>query len=195
MSVWVSFLSFGCYYTSEPTFMCKIGFTNERLFMSLVGPRGSGKTRLLFAMFASPTVFYPKLPKAYHIYKEYQLFFKEMAAKLNTDIVLYLDSEMIKMLENCVLVFDDSCEEVYHEKEIVMIAVAGRPKKIHCVFVRDILFNQSKWSRRIDLNTSYVLFLCLRATLSKLISLVDNQINRSSFEVVVKNLRLQVVIF
>ena len=97
--------------------MNKIIFTNDRLFMSLVGPAGSGKTRLVFAMF-----------------------------------VPCLDFEMIKKLENCLVVFDDSCEKIYQEKEVDKIVVAGRYKKIHCIFVKHNLFHQSKWSRTIDFN-------------------------------------------
>ena len=29
-------------------------------------------------------------------------------------------------LQNCLLVFDDSCEEIYQEKEFVKLAVSGR---------------------------------------------------------------------
>ena len=84
--------------------MNKIIFTNDRLFMSLVGPGGSGETRL---MLASPTTFYPKLQKTY-FYEEYQPLFKEMTERLNIEFVPCLHLEMIKKLENCLLVFDDS---------------------------------------------------------------------------------------
>ena len=52
------------------------------LFMSLVGPGGSGKTRLIFAMRASPITFYPPITKTYYFYKEYQPLFKEMSKSL-----------------------------------------------------------------------------------------------------------------
>ena len=42
--------------------MNKIIFTNDRLFMALVGPGGSGKTRLIYSMLASP-IFYPPIEK------------------------------------------------------------------------------------------------------------------------------------
>ena len=51
-----------------------------------------------------------------------------MAKKLNIEFVPCLDFSMIKNLEDCLLVFDDSCEEIYQEKEFVKLAVAGRHK-------------------------------------------------------------------
>ena len=43
--------------------MNKIIFTNDRLFMALVGPGGWGKTRPIYSMLASPTTFYPPIEK------------------------------------------------------------------------------------------------------------------------------------
>ena len=62
--------------------MNKIIFTSDRLFMSVVGPGGSGKTRLFFSMLASKT-FRPSFKKTFYFYKEYQPLFNEMAKKLN----------------------------------------------------------------------------------------------------------------
>ena len=137
--------------------MNKIIFTNDRLFMAIVGPGGSGKTRLIYSMLASSTTFSPPIFKTYYFYKEYQPLFKEMSEKLDIEFIPCLDFEMIKNLENCLLVFDDSCEEIYQEKEFVKLAVAGRHKKVHCIFVKHNLFHQSKWSRTIDLNTTHVI--------------------------------------
>ena len=136
--------------------MNKIIFTDDRLFMSVVGPSGSGKTRLIFSMLTSGT-FYPKFEKIYFFYKDYQPLFEKMSAKLNIEFVPCLDFQMIKDLENCLLIFDDSCEEIYQEKDFVKLAVSGRHKKVHCIFVKHNLFHQSKWSRTIDLNTTHII--------------------------------------
>ena len=80
-----------------------------------------------------------------------------MSERLNIEFIPCLDFEMIKNLENCLLVFDDSCEEIYQEQAIVKVAVAGRHRKLHCIFVKHNLFHQSKWSRTIDLNTTHVI--------------------------------------
>ena len=124
--------------------------------MSVVGPGGSGKTGLIFSMLASKT-FRPSFKNTFYFYKEYQPLFNEMAKKLNIEFVPCLDYSMIKKLEGCLLVFDDSCEEIYQEKEFVKLAVAGRHKKVHCIFVKHNLFHQSKWSRTIDLNTTHII--------------------------------------
>ena len=137
--------------------MTKIIFTNDRLFVALVGPEGSGKTRLIYAMLASPTTFYPPIEITFYIYKEFQPLFQEKSERINIEFNPCLDFEMIENLENCLLVFDDSCEEIYQEQAFVKLAVAGRHRKLHCIFVKHNFFHQSKWSCTIDLNTTHVI--------------------------------------
>ena len=84
--------------------------------MALLGPGGSGKTRLVHSMLASPTPFYPTIEKTFYFYKEHQPLFKEMSERLNLEFIPCLDFEMIKNLENCVLVFDLSSEGIYQEQ-------------------------------------------------------------------------------
>ena len=64
-----------------------------------------------------------------------------MSERLNIEFIPCLDFEMIKNLENCLLVFDDSCEEIYQEQAFVKLAVAGRHRKLHCIFVKHNLFH------------------------------------------------------
>ena len=68
------------------------------------------------------------------------------------------DFSMILKLENSSLVFSDSCKAIYQEEECDKIAVAGRHKNIHCIFVKNSLFVQSKWSRTIGFRTTHILF-------------------------------------
>ena len=49
-----------------------------------------------------------------------------MSERLNIKFIPCLDFEMIKNLENCSLVFEDFCEEIYQEQAFVKLAVAGR---------------------------------------------------------------------
>ena len=121
--------------------MNKIIFRSDRLFLSVVGPGGSGKTRLIFSMLASRT-FRPSFKKTFDFYKEYQPLFNEMAKKLNIEFVPCLDFSVIKKLEDCVLVFDDSCEQIYQEKEFVKLAVARRRKKVHCNFAKQFISSE-----------------------------------------------------
>ena len=62
---------------------------------------------------------------------------------------------MMKTLQDCWLIFDDPCEEIYQEKDFVKIAVSGRHRGFHCISVKQNLFHQSRWSRTIDLNTTH----------------------------------------
>ena len=64
---------------------------------------------------------------------------------------------MMKNLSNCLLIFDDSCKEIFDEKEVVRIATSGRHRKLHVIYVKHNLFHQSKWSRTIDLNTTHII--------------------------------------
>ena len=107
---------------------------------SVVGPSSSGKTQLIFKMLASPTTFKPTLGNIYFFRKEYHSLFKEIQDKIK-DIELLPCSkfQMIKNTKNCLLVFDDSCEEIY-QKKFVKLAVSGRHKKVNYIFVKHNFF-------------------------------------------------------
>ena len=57
------------------------------------------------------------------------------------------------------IVFDDICEEIFNEKDFVKLATAGRLKNVHVIYVKHNLFQQSKQSRTIDLNTTHLILL------------------------------------
>ena len=76
-------------------------------------------------------------------YRDYPPLLKQMSGKLDFDFVPCLDFEKIKKLRTFLLVFDDSCEELYQKNYSVKIATAGRDNK-HCVFVKHISSQQSK---------------------------------------------------
>ena len=57
------------------------------------------------------------------------------------------------------IVFDDTCKEIFPEKDFVKIATADRHKNVHVIYVKHNLFQQSTQSRTIDLNTThFILF-------------------------------------
>ena len=45
------------------------------------------------------------------------------------------------------MVFDDSCEEVFNDKEFFKLATAGRQTKISVIYVKRKLFQKNKQSR------------------------------------------------
>ena len=87
---------------------------------------------------------------------------------------------MISELENSLLVFDDSCEETFNDKEFFKLATAGPHKNISVIYVMHNLFQLSKWSRTIDFNTTHInLFKSPRDT--KQIGLIGRQLNYMQF--------------
>ena len=65
--------------------------------------------------------------------------------------------EIVNNLPDCMIVFDDTCEKIFNEKDFVKLATAGRHKNVHVIYVKHNLFQQSKQSRTIDLNTTHLI--------------------------------------
>ena len=63
--------------------------------------------------------------------------------------------EQISEIDDCLLVFVDSCKEIFHDKEFSKLLAAGRHKK-SMIYVKHNLIQQSRWSRMIDLNTTHI---------------------------------------
>ena len=143
--------------------MNKVILTHDRLFMAVVGPSGCGKTELIFNMLKGHT-FYPRFQKIYYFYKEFQLAFSKASREIpGISFIKYNGFEITKNLSNCLLIYDDSCEEIFKDDEFVKLATSGRHRKISILYVKHNLFHQSKNSRTIDLNTTHiVLFKSLR---------------------------------
>ena len=141
--------------------MNKVILTHDRIFMSIVGPSGCGKTELLFRMLKVST-FYPRFEKIYYFYKELQPLFKDMQRVIpGIEFLKYSGFGITKNLSHCLLIYDDSCEEIFNE--FVKIATSGRHRKLHVIYIKHNLFHQSKWSGTIDLNTTHIiLFKSLR---------------------------------
>ena len=72
-----------------------------------------------------------------------------------TEFLKYSGFDITKNLSHCLLIYDDSYEEIFNDKEFVKIATSGRHRKLHVIYVKNNLFLQSKWSRIIDLNTTH----------------------------------------
>ena len=60
-------------------------------------------------------------------------------------------------LENFLLIIDNSYEEIYNDKEFFKLATAGRHKNINVIHIKHNHYQQSKWSRTIDLNISHII--------------------------------------
>ena len=142
--------------------MNKVILINNRIFMVVVGPSGSGKTDLIFNMLQGRS-FYPAFPKIYYFYKEFQDTFIATQRKIpHIEFIKYSGLDITKKFSDCLLIYDDSCEEIFN-KEFVKIATRARHRQLHVIYVKHNLLQQSKGSRTIDLNTTHIiLFKSLR---------------------------------
>lgn len=147
--------------------------------MAVVGPSGSGKSLLIYQMLKGHT-FHPRFEKIYFFYQEYQPLYDSMQKDFNIEFISCINFEMIENLENCLLVFDDSCEEIYENKQFLKIATSGRHKKVHVIFVKHNLFHQSKNSRTIDLNTTHVIMFNSPRDVNQ-ITYFGKQLNKAAF--------------
>ena len=141
--------------------MNKIISTKERVFISLVGPSGSGKFQVIHDWLVFGT-FQPEFDKIYYFYQHYQSLYGLMSKNIkNIQFVQGVDFELIQNLPNngtkYLLIFDDSCEEISSSKEFVKIATAGRHKGlISTVYIKHNLFHQSRLGRDIELQSTHI---------------------------------------
>ena len=159
--------------------MNKIISTPDRLFLAVCGPSCCGKTDLIFKMLLHGT-FSPEFQKIFYFYQHDQPKFQSLEKKLNIEFKQFSGFELVSELENCLLVFDDSCEEIFNDKEFSKLATAGRHRNIIVIYVKHSLFQQSKWSRTIDWNTTHIiLFKSPRDT--QQINFIGRQLNNTQF--------------
>ena len=82
---------------------------------------------------------------------------KVSSREVNVKFMKFDGFGSVRKLENVLLVFDDSCDDIYNDKEFVRLATAGRHRGIGVIYVKHNLFQQSRWSRTTDLNTSHII--------------------------------------
>ena len=103
--------------------------------------------------------FYSKLGTVLYLYKEMQPAISEKVSsrEVKEKFMKFNGFGSLRNLETVLLVFDDSCEDIYNVKEFVRLATAGRHRGLNVIYVKHNLFQQSRWSRTIDLNTSHII--------------------------------------
>ena len=161
--------------------MNKVIDTSKRIFMAIVGPSGSGQTELILKLLMGNT-FYPKIGTVLYLYKEMEPAFSEKMSsrEVNVKIMNFDGFQYVRKLEKVLLVFNDSCEDIYKDKEFVRLATAGRHRGIDVIYVKHNLFQQSRWSRTIDLNTSHIILFKSPRDVQQL-DLLGRQLNVSKF--------------
>ena len=120
--------------------------TQDRVFMAVVGPPGCGKKEIVFKMLSRNT-FYPKFSNIIFLYREMPQIYNKIEKSLGVTFKKYAKLEFLNSLANCLLIIDDSCDEIYNDKEFVKLATAGRHKNVHVIYIKHNLYQQSKWSR------------------------------------------------
>ena len=124
--------------------------------------------------------FYLKFKSVYYFYQHEQPKFSSIERNLNIFFRKFSAFDFISQLENCLVVFDDSCEDIFNDKEFSKLATAGRHRNIGVTHIKHNLFQQSKWSRTIDLNkTHIILFKSLRDI--QQITYIGKQLNNTNF--------------
>ena len=79
--------------------------------------------------------------------------------RIHFEFVKFDEFDRLRNIEYILLVFDDSFEEIYNDKEFVKLALAGRHRGLDVIYIKDNLFQQSRWSRTIDLITSHIILI------------------------------------
>ena len=117
LSLFLNIIGFSWLCITKSKSMNKVIDISTRLFLAIVGPSGSGKTELIFKLLKGKT-FYPKFQRAIHFYKEIQPIYSEKSNTHSIDLLfIKLNGfDNLQNLENILLIFDDSCEEIYSDK-------------------------------------------------------------------------------
>ena len=79
----------------------------------------------------SGNTFYPKFKTGIFLYREMQQTKIKMEKKLGVTFKKYANLEFLIGLANCLLIIDNSYEEIYNDKEFGKLAIAGRHKNIN----------------------------------------------------------------
>ena len=118
-TVWVAILSSTVdYILPSPKAINKIMSTKEQIFISLVGPGGSGNSDPIFDWLKVDTV-QPVFDKIFYFYQHYQPLYSQMQRE-KLKFIQGVDFEMIEHFANngteYLLIFDYSCEKISNSK-------------------------------------------------------------------------------
>ena len=138
--------------------MNEIISTKEPVFISLVGPNGTGKLHFIFEWLKVGT-FQPKFDKFFSFYQHYQPLYGQMQRK-NLRFIQGVDFELIENLPKngtkYLLIFEESCEEISISKQFVNLATAGRHRGLHTIYIKHNLFHQITLGRDVELQKTHI---------------------------------------
>ena len=133
--------------------------TKNRFFISLVGPRKSGKTFLIPEWLKVET-FQPKFDKIFFSINTFNHSMMSCKKIDNLEFVQGVHFEFINSLKingtKYMLIFDDCCAEFCNSKEFVDIATAGRHRGFSTINIKHNLFDQSKLGTDVELQNTHI---------------------------------------
>ena len=93
----------------------------------------------------------------------------------NSEFVRGVNFDFIDSLKindrKCLLIFDDSCEEVCHSKTVVDIATTGSHRGLSTIYIQHNLFHHSKLGRDVELQNTHIVLLESPCDVMQLITL------------------------
>ena len=140
--------------------MNKLISTKNRVFLSLVGPAETGKSQLIYNWLQNGT-FEPKFDKIHCFYQYSQTLYDVMQKEVeNLEFVQGVHFEFIDSSNNngtkYLLLFDDSCDDIFNSKDFLDISTAGRHRGLSTIYNRDNLFHQIKLVRDVELQNTHI---------------------------------------
>ena len=90
------------------------------------------------------------------LYYEMQPIYTQFDQYSNVVFKKLTNMRFLQKTENCLLIFGNSCEEIFKDKEFVKLATAGRHKNNSVFYVKQYFYQRSEWSQTIDLNTTHI---------------------------------------
>ena len=79
------------------------------------------------------------------------------------------------------LIFDDSCGEIYNDREFLNIVTSVRHRVVQVIYVKPNLFQQSRISRTLDLNTPQIIMFKPPRDISSQLEFLEKQLKKSVF--------------
>ena len=133
--------------------MNKVIDTSTRVFKAIVRTSGSGKTELILKLLTGNT-FYPIFETVLYLYKEMPPAFSEKVSsrEVKVKFMKFNGFESLRNLENVHVVFGDSCEDIYNDKEFVRLATAGRHRGIDVIHVEHNFFNKVDFEKLLRIS-------------------------------------------
>lgn len=170
--------------------MNKIISTDKRIFMCIVGPSESGKTRLIHDMLTFGT-FQKPFTKIYYFYRHWQPSYAKFIQDIsNIEFVqLHDDLSIVSSISESIephidnrtlMIFDDVAEEILGNSDFSNLATSGRHKNISIVFIKHNLYQQGKHSVTIDKNTTH-LVLMNNPRIGKQLKILGSELGEAKF--------------